>query len=995
MKKQSLAPEKAKTGAAAAGEKGVTSAGTQRPSYYVGIGASAGGLEALQVFFDHMRPDSGMAFVVVQHLSPDYKSLMVELLSKHTRMKVLRVEDGMPIAANCVYLIPPNKNMVIHGGTLFLSDQPLRHGLNLPIDVFLRALAEDQGEKAIGVILSGTGSDGTRGVRALKEEGGVVMVQDELSAKFDGMPKSAIATGLADFVLPPEKMPIELMSFINHPIISGAKDTGAIIGREEDALSRILGIIKKQTKVDFSYYKPNTVLRRIERRMGIAQVHTVEDYIAYTHRNPKEIMTLYKDLLIGVTKFFRDSAPFQMLRNSVIPEIFKEAAEVKSDGIRIWAPGCATGEEAYSIAMTFKDFMDNNGLSEMGVKVFATDIDRQAVEFAGVGMYPDSIAADVEVSFLSRYFNKRDGGYQVKRPVREMVVFAVQNVIYDPPFTKIDLVSCRNLLIYLQPMLQKKVLSIFNYALKPRGYLFLGSSESTGEMAEFFEPTDTKNRLYRHRGRGMLPLKNPVAGGAPDRSRTPLSALYDKYDGQRNRRRFEAKEQYYHALVNRIVPAMLVVNEERELVQAFGSPQDYLAIPLGNVTYDVLTLLPRELSLAVSSGLLRVRKERQALVYDNIRTTVGGKPKTVAVRIDRLPEPKSDGELYTIILEDQTGEADRLDAASGTSPEKLADDRIYDLEQELQFTRENLQATIEELQTSNEELQATNEELLAANEELQSSNEELQSVNEELNTVNTEYQQKVVELTELNNLIHNLMRSTDIGTLFLDQSFRIRQFTRGIAQEFHLLDQDIGRPVTDLAIPIMDSVIQEAKAVMASGTPFEKTIREGDEWFLMRILPFRNDVDEVDGVVITLVNITGQKRHEAVIENQYKILKQVLELSPAAQLMVDGEGVIRYANRHAEEIFESETGGLLGKHFSAADLPLAGMNGASIPAAEGPFETLRSLGKPLDNFIVSIQNQGSGKAIFNVVGNPVYNSENRIDGAVMKLQPIAQMRSTG
>lgn len=964
-----------------------------RPSYYVGIGASAGGLEALQLFFDHMRTDSGMAFVVVQHLSPDYKSLMVELLSKHTRMQVLRVEDGLPIQADCVYLIPPNKNMVIHGGTLFLSDQPHRHGLNLPIDVFLRSLAEDQSEKAIGVILSGTGSDGTRGVRAIKEAGGVIMVQDELSAKFDGMPKSAIATGLADFVLSPEKMPVELLNFIHHPFISGSAETGDIIRKEEDGLSRILGIIKKKTKVDFNYYKPNTVLRRIERRMGIAQVHSVEDYIAYTHRNPKEIMTLYKDLLIGVTKFFRDAGPFRVLREKVVPAIFEKTGDRKPEAVRVWVPGCATGEEAYSIAMLFRDHMDGAGISDVPVKVFATDIDKQAVEFAGVGMYPESIAADVDVSYLSRFFNKRDDGYQVKRDIREMVVFAVQNVIYDPPFTKIDLISCRNLLIYLQPVLQKKVLSIFNYALKPRGFLYLGSSETTGEMADFFESTDAKHRIYRHRGRGMVPLKEPLVGTDLNESRAALSNLYTQYDGSANRRRFEAKEHYYHALINKIVPAMLVVNEDRELVQAFGNPQNYLEIPLGNVSYDVLTLLPRELSLAVSSALMRVRKEQQPLVYDNIRTTMGGKPTAVDLRIDRLTEPKNDTDLYLIVLEERPGDPGRPNPEAKTSPGQLAEERIYDLEQELQFTRENLQATIEELQTSNEELQATNEELLAANEELQSSNEELQSVNEELNTVNTEYQEKVVELTELNNVINNLMRSTDIGTLFLDRNLRIRKFTRGFAHEIRLLDQDLGRPITDLSIPFMDSVVAETKAVMATGTPYEETINTGDEWYLMRVLPFKNDDDDIDGVVITLINVTRQKRTEAAVENQYKLLEQVLEISPAAQLMIDAEGIIRFANRRAGDIFGLEPGSLLGRRLDASDLPVSDIDGAPISSAEGPFEMMLRQDRPLDNFILCIRTDAMDRSIYNVIGNPFYNADNRIEGAVLKFDPIAHMLS--
>ncbi|MGD8251493.1 MAG: chemotaxis protein CheB, partial [Desulfobacterales bacterium] len=864
--------------------------GRTSPSYYVGVGASAGGLEALQLFFDYMRPDSGMAFIVVQHLSPDYKSLMVELLSKHTKMEVLRVENEMRIRPDCVYLIPPNKNMVIHGGKLFLSEQPNRQGLNLPIDVFFNSLAEDQGERAIGVILSGTGSDGTRGIRAVKGEGGVVIVQDEISAKFDGMPKSAIATGLADFILPPDQMPVELLKFIHHPFISGVKETAELIREEEDALTRLLGVIKKTTKVDFSYYKPNTVIRRIERRMGIAQVHTVEDYIAYTYSHPKEIKTLCKDLLIGVTKFFRDSGPFRLLRQEVLPNLIKDVQKSRAPAVRVWVAGCSTGEEAYSIAILLQDMMEASG-SEAEIKVFATDIDRDAIELASVGLYPESIAADVDVKYLSRYFNKREGGYQVKRSIREMVVFAVQNVIYDPPFTKIDLISCRNLLIYLQPILQKKVLSVFNYALKPRGILFLGSSESTGELSDFFEPIDIKNRVYKHRGQGAIPLKEPLT---MQNRHSPIltspQTFYSRYETLPGGRHRELKEHYYHSLINRIVSAMMVVNEERELVQAFGDPRRYLDIPIGNVTYDILAMLPRELSLAVSSALSRARKEEKEIVYDNIRATIGSRRTMLKVKVDRLPGLKTQRELFMILLEEQSRQDGAAADQTSTTSSRLAEERIHALEQELQFTRENLQATIEELQTSNEELQATNEELLAANEELQSSNEELQSVNEELNTVNAEYQAKVVELTELNDDMNNLMLSTDIGTLFLDRDFRIRKFTPGLAREINLLEQDIGRSVTDLSLPFMEEALREAQGVLDSGAVYEHIAQNGDEWFLTRVLPFRNDDDEIDGVVITLVNITSQKQSEAAFENQYNLFKKILELSPAAQILVDKSG---------------------------------------------------------------------------------------------------------
>jgi two-component system CheB/CheR fusion protein len=960
----------------------------ERPSYIVGIGASAGGLEALQTFFNNMPPESGLAFVVVQHLSPDYKSLMVELLSKHTEMEVLRVEDGIAIRSNCVYLIPPKKNMAVHAGNLYLSEQTQRHGLNLPIDVFFRSLAEDQEERAIGVILSGTGSDGTRGVRAIKGEGGMVMVQDEESAKFDGMPKSAIATGLADYILPPERMPPELLKFINHPYIAGKKEPHETMVREEDSFSRLLAILRKKTNVDFTYYKPTTVVRRIERRMGIVQAHSIEDYITCLHRSPKEVTALFKDLLIGVTKFFRDTESYEMLRNTVIPLMVENAEKRKSKSIRVWVAGCSTGEEAYSIAMVLRNYIEYQDRN-IEVKVFATDIDKEAIEFAGIGLYPDSIAADVEVEFLSRYFEKKSGGYQVKRSVREMVVFALQNLIKDPPFTKIDLISCRNLLIYFQPMLQKKVLSIFNYALLPDGYLFLGTSETTGEMADSFNVVDSKHRIYKHRGQGALPLKDNLA--IPRSQEFDISAAQKAFAFRKEPpRRFEKQENYYHALINKIVPTLLIVNEERELVQSFGNSKRYLDIPLGNITLDILMMLPRELSLAVSSAIHRARKEKKAITYDNIRIKNENGTRVVNVKAELISEPKEYAPLFMILLEDapehQPSEKER--PGEKTAMDTFMDERINDLEQEIQFTRENLQATIEELQTSNEELQATNEELLAANEELQSTNEELQSVNEELNTVNAEYQAKVIELTLLNNDMNNLMRSTDIGTVFLDKNLCIRKFTPAINREINLLEQDIGRPLSDLSIPIFgDQLLKDAKEVIATLNYKERLIYNSSEWFLLRILPFMNEQDMVDGAVITLINITDQKNAENALEIQYDLLKQVLETSPSAQIMVNKKGEIKFANTYAEELLGFQRNRLLKMRLDSPEFSLTDLEGS--PDGTGPLEAILKTGKQVDKYIMCLHKPDNQQIVLSLSGNPTFNEKKEVDGAVFKFDKVA------
>ena len=477
----------------------------KKPKVIVGIGASAGGLEAIEDFFKAMPPDSGMAFVVVQHLSPDYKSMMVELLSRKTEMPVLRTEDGMQVEPNHIYLIPPKKSLTIFHGKLLLTDQKHRDGINLPVDIFLKSLAEDQNENAVGVILSGTGSDGTRGVRAIKEWGGLVMVQDEDSAKFDGMPRAAASTGVADFVLPPEEMPSQLLACLSHPYVSRQdRQEQALSG--ETGLTRLFSLLRAKTKVDFTYYKPSTTNRRIERRIAVTQVADLEAYVGYVEQTPAELSALYRELLIGVTSFFRDAKVMAILQDKVLPEVLQRRSDRE---LRFWVAGCSTGEEAYTLAIIAREMMEKLGLAR-DIKIFATDIDRDAVAKAGTGIYPESIAADLTPSLLAKYFYSRGETYQIARTIREMVVFAQHNLVKDPPFTRIDLVSCRNLLIYLQTNLQQRAVEMFDFALRPGGVLLLGTSETVGDMEDRFEPIDRKARIYRSLGkaRGQYTIDN-------------------------------------------------------------------------------------------------------------------------------------------------------------------------------------------------------------------------------------------------------------------------------------------------------------------------------------------------------------------------------------------------------------------------------------------------------------------------------------------------------
>ncbi len=871
----------------------VRPSGLKHPSIVVGLGASAGGLEALQSFFSHMPADSGLAFVVIQHLSPDYKSLMVELLSKTTAMPVRRIEDGMPVEPNTVYLIPPKHNVTVFHQKLMLAEQDHGRGLNLPIDLFLCSLAEDLGERAVGIVLSGTGSDGTRGIRAIKEAGGLAIVQDPGTAKFDGMPSSVIATGLADYILPPEQIPGQLIRFVQHPFIARVMKAGEGPAVEEDALVRITAILRKATGVDFGLYKPATVLRRIERRMGIAQLQSVGDYLAYLQQTPAEVTALYKDLLIGVTKFFRDTEAFDYLQQAVIPALFDRKAH--DPVIRLWVAGCATGEEAYSLAILLREEMAKRD-TVYDVKLFATDIDRGAIEVAGGGLYPASISAEVSEDRLRRYFIDRGGAYQVARELREMVVFAPHNLLKDPPFTKIDLVSCRNLLIYLQPVLQQRVLSYFAFSLIEGGVLFLGGSETVGDMAGLFENEEAKWKVYIRR-KGMPPPMELAVNLVPSRDRM-LRASFLPVAEARRLTEDSLIADVQSRLLSRYAPACLLVDEAGELLHSFGHLPDYLRLAGGRASLNLVKMLPKELGLALSTAVPRALKDRMEIAYRNIRFACGGVFRQADLRVEPLASSGSQPVRLLVYIEERApavpaepGETVAYDAQSDQNR------RISDLEHELQMTRENLQATVEELETSNEELQATNEELLASNEELQSTNEELQSVNEELYTVNAEYQSKIGELTELNNDIDNLLVSSQVGTIFLDGDLRIRKFTSAINRELNLLPHDVGRPIADLAHPVL-AEIQELIPAARDGQRSDRVVPVGaDRWILARILPYVARSRTQAGVVITLIDISPLRRAENALRDSTQFVQALIDSMPGQLCVLDERGVIVSVNQ--------------------------------------------------------------------------------------------------
>ncbi|MCX8063065.1 MAG: PAS domain S-box protein, partial [Anaerolineales bacterium] len=839
-------------------------------------------------------------------------------------------EEGMEVQANTIYLIPPKKNLTIFHGKLLLSEQDFSKGLNLPIDVFFRSLADDQGDKAIGIILSGTGSDGVRGLRAIKETGGISLVQSVESARFDGMPRAAISSGLADFVLAPDEMPEKLLAISKRPALLAHREV-APTPSEEGGLDRIFALIREATKVDFTYYKPSTVLRRIERRMTFNQIDDLPAYVRYLETHPAEVVALYRELLIGVTSFFRDREVFDELEMNYLPSLLLDSDKGE---LRFWVAGCSTGEEAYSLAILCREVMERTGVRRQ-VKIFATDIDRDALYQAGSGVYSEGIAADVPPRLLSKYFHHRDERYQIDRALREMVVFAQHNLIKDPPFTNIDLISCRNLLIYLQPVLQRKAIDLFGFSLNPGGLLVLGTSETTGEHGELFELLHPRCRIYRSKGRRRPAgdLQEFAATTVPVPGLNRLYALGQPLAAQRSHEEERLFERFLQAIAGEFVPLAVIVNERLEVLHIVGDPSDYFRLPSGKLVNDISRMAIKELSIPLATGLQKVFKTQKEIRYSNIRLPKGDEMQGVDVLIKPLPTKKTQEPLAAIFIEESsliTRERRNQDVqVYDLSAE--AEQRIRDLEQELQFTRENLQATIEELETSNEELQATNQELLASNQELQSANEELQSVNEELHTVNAEYQSKIIELTELTNDLDNLIASTRIATLFLDENLEIRRFTPEARQIFKILDTDIGRPL-NLILHILEDVdlVALTTHVQTCGEEVEKEVRsQSGEWYLMRIFPYCVGKNQFAGLVLSFTDISRLKATQSALSESEVRLASLYRAAPI--------GIAHLLQDHLQEV-----GGKLSEMLGYSEAELNGLSAAKLFESQNAYQTFSS-----------------------------------------------------
>lgn len=878
------------------------------PSYVVGIGASAGGLEALRAFFSAMPTDTGMAFVVVQHLAPDYKSLMVELLGRSTAMPVLRAEEGMAVRPDHIYLIPPRYNLTIAEGVLHLHPSPLGKSLNLPIDIFFRSLAAACGDRAIAIILSGTGSDGARGIRTVKEAGGMIMVQEEASAKFAGMPSSAIATGTADFVLPVEQMPGQLINFARHPFAARPLPQEALIPDESSELERIFQYLRESSGLDFRSYKHATLARRIERRMNIAQLQDLGEYVDYLRHSPAEAAALSKDLLIGVTKFLRDPESFDALLPH-LEELMQRSAARRQ--MRIWSAACASGEEAYTLAILATELVEKK-FPGLEVKVFATDVDRSALEIAGAGLYPRSVVADLPTAWQERYFQPDGEDHsRVQRALRDHLIFARQDLLSDPPFTKIDLAVCRNLLIYLQPQAQRKLLGLLHFSLQPGGLLFLGSSETLGDMSFAFETLDSKHRIYRKLSDVSIPLSEAM-GSALEPLGKWTQTLDDRLRRSVNRpgvsNPLESIQQH---LLNRFAPATLVCDSRFQLLYTVGPIAQYLQLPTGPAKLDVIKMLPRDLGLAISTAGAQALRESRMVEYRAIEfTPATGEKISLRLQAEPFLHRREDGLLLLVSILPESRSEESADSARSFDLDQQLLTRINELERELQSSRENLQASIEQQETANEELQAANEELLAANEELQSTNEELESVNEELYTVNAEYQGKIQELTELNEDMENFTRSTEIGTLFLDPSLTIRRFTKVVGQWTGLVESDVGRNLRTFSDPLLTHIAQIAPTIFRQQNAREIIFRqEGLPEYLLRFSFFHKPAASHQTLVVSILDISR-------IAEMQRELDAIYETVDVGICVTDAEGKFVRVNPAYCRIYGYNAEELLGQSFT-------------------------------------------------------------------------------
>ncbi|HET7696612.1 MAG TPA: chemotaxis protein CheB [Vicinamibacterales bacterium] len=952
----------------------VTETSGGAPRFVVGIGASAGGLDPLVRFFDNLPKATGMAFVIVQHLSPDFKSLMDELLARHTLLPIHLVEDGMRVEADHVYLIPAKKEMIISGGRLLLSERDRQQELTLPIDMFFRSLAQDRGSEAVAIVFSGGGSDGSRGVRHVREAGGLVIAQDLESAQFDGMPRSTIDTGVVHHTLPPEDMPRVLLDHARQhsAAVPEVPEQEPPPPRGVDGLYRVL---ETEFGIDFNHYKPSTVTRRIERRLALAHSQNIDEYLARLRSERDELDALYRDLLIGVTRFFRDPDAFDLLEQRILPDLLTR--EPRTTPVRLWVAGCATGEEAYSLAIVLQDLMAIHG--ERPVKIFATDVHRGSLERAAIAAYEEDAVSNVSPERLSRYFIQSGNTYQVVPELRQMIVFAQHNVISDAPFTRLDLVTCRNLLIYLQPSVQQRILSLFHFALTQGGVLVLGPSETLGPVADGFDIVDKHWQVYRKAGEVRTPVdirKRPTMS-MDSRSVVPVLPAARHSLGQ--------LLSVYDALLEETMPPSLIVSDRGELVHVLGGAARFLRVRDGRQSLDVQDLVEADLKMILAGGIKRALAERAPVIFNGVRAHADDEIYRVTIR----PIAARSTSMRHLVVSFESYEPMARPAPAAPiqiDVEHVSQQQLAALEAELGTTKESLQAAIEQHEAANEELQASNEELQSANEELQSTNEELQSVNEELYTVNAEYQKKIAELTEVTNDLDNLLASTEIGTIFLDGQLRIRKFTPQVAETFGLLPHDIGRSIETFAHKMhYPDLVTDLRRVVTTARPIERDLFDphGKSFFL-RLLPYRAK-GVADGVVLTLIDVSGLKAAEDALFHERYLLNSLLRSVPDAIYFKDVRGrFIRFNHAMATRLGVANPADAIGK--TAFDLT----DQQTAMALHREDEAVLRSGDPL-HYRLEARTTADGSEAWDMVSRlPLVDRDNAIVGVIAIFRDVTE-----
>ena len=953
----------------------------------VGLGASAGGLEALEEFFRNMPADSGMAFVVVMHQAAKHVSLLPELIARCTTMDVGPIRDRVAVQPNSVYIVPPGKNVDMLSGVLHLTDLPPNHVAPLPIDYFFRSLAQDQRETAVAIVLSGTGTDGTAGLTTIKGEAGMVMAQSIESARFSGMPQQAVDSGLADYVCSPAEMPSLLVAYARGPFLKMPRLVESPPPGIEQSLPEILLTLRRRCGHDFSGYKATTICRRIERRMNVHQIVEPKHYLRFLDEHEPEAETLFKELLIGVTSFFRDTETFEALTRHVLMPALKSKTDDAT--FRVWVPGCATGEEAYSIAILLRECMDELK-THLSVQIFATDLNGGAIEAARTGFFSSSISTEVSPQRLSQFFTKEDDHYRIRKELRDWLVFAPQNVIHDPPFTKLDLVSCRNLLIYLQGELQKKLLTLFHYSLRSEGCLFLGTSETIGEFTDLFEPIDNKAKIFRRRNTTPrrkhsveFPITSTISDDLQKRVAKPSTAVTPPL-----------ANAITQMLVSCFAPPTVVVDQKGQIVHVHGHTAQFLELAPGAPTQDIVSLARSGLELDLSAALRRAGQQTDPVVHENVAVERNGDSVRVNVTVQRIAEPESISGLLRVSFQlvprvdpPVSKGADSKSAKRRTSREKEIARELQEAHEALQRSIEDRDASNEEMKSTNEELQSTNEELQSTNEELETSKEELQSLNEELQTVNAEFQEKIHDLSQANDDMANLLNSTDIATVFLDNQLCIKRFTEQAKEIIRLISTDVGRPLRDLTSSLQhEDLVSDAKEVLKTLAFKECEVCTDDgRWLLMRIVPYRTSEDKIDGLVVTFVDINQLRSVQRESQLARAYAESIVETMRESLLILNSDLRVRTANDSFYRKFQVTPEATIGKLIY--DL---GNEQWNIPALQRLLEEILPQNNRFDDFEVSHCFPNIGMRKMNLNGRRIESVEGEPGAILLVIEDVAQ-----